>query len=327
VKGGGILEPLVSVLLPVYNGEAYVRGAIESVLAQDYPNFEFIIADNASTDETASIIAEYSADERVEVVHGEETIPRLDNFVKVFSLASVKSRWLKFIGDDDRLLQGCLGEMVAAGERVENAGLVTSHYYDGERLVTGIVNSGKEALNGPDFLRRLLLEPAARATLFSPASLLVSHQAYRDLGPFRTDLLHADHELFYRILNRYNLAFVHKPLTVSGYHCDSGQAGSTARGFTFEEAYLIRYKHLPRYDQVKLKRVEVEKIKLALVIDSVGFMLARIARKDYETAARHFRKIPVVAVCHLPLALCYFLWLAAKKLFKGEKVKLFSGEG
>ncbi len=321
------MEPLVSVLLPVYNGEAYVRGAIESVVAQDYPNFECIIADNASTDGTAAIIAEYSADERIKVVRGEETIPRLDNFVKVFSLASAESRWLKFIGDDDRLLPECLEEMVAAGERVENAGLVTSHYYDGERLVTGTVAPGTEALIGPEFLRRLLLEPSARTTLFSPASLMVAHQAYRDLGPFRTDLLHADHQLFYRILNRYNLAYVHKPLTVSGYHSDSGQAGSTARGITFEEAYLIRYKNLPLYDRVKLKRTEVEKIKLALVIDSAGFMLARAARKDFKTAWRHLGKVPVGARYHLPLALGYFLGLAAKKLFRGEKVKLFSREG
>lgn len=321
------MEPLVSVLLPVYNGEAYVRGAIESVLAQDYANFEFIITDNASTDGTAAIIAEYSADDRIKVYRGEKTIPRLDNFVKVFSLASAESRWLKFIGDDDRLLPQCLSEMVAAGERIANTGLVTSHYFDGERLVTGAVDPGTKEIHGPSFLRRLLLESAARATLFSPASLMVAHRAYRDLGPFRTDLLHADHELFYRILNSYNLAFVHEPLTVSGYHSESGQAGSTARGITFEEAYLIRYRQLPLYDQVKLKRVEVEKIKLALVIDSVGFMLARLARRDYKTAARHFRKVPVGAIYHLPLALGYFLGLAVQKLLKGERVKLFSGEG
>jgi len=278
------LKPLVSVLLPVYNGEAYIREAIESVLAQDYPNFEFVIVDNASNDSTPDIIGDYSSDKRLRVIRNEKTVPRLENFVKAFASAAAESSWLKFIGDDDQLLKGCLTEMVRVAEAGDNVGLVSSHYYDGDRLVTGALPVGQELVKGPQFLRRLLLEPNTRETLFSPASLLVAHQAYRALGPFRTDLLHADHELFYRVLNSFNLAFnlafVHQPLTVSGYHSGSGQAGSTVAGYTFVEAYLIRYKNLNKYNNLKLTAMEVEKVKSNLVNDSVGFMLARISKSS-----------------------------------------------
>ncbi len=322
----GVLDPLVSVLLPVYNGEAFVREAVESVLAQDYANFEFVIVDNASTDSTAEIIADYSNDERVRVIRNAETRPRLENFVKAFANAAAESRWLKFIGDDDRLLPACLSEMVRVGEQSEGVGLVSSHYYDGERLVTGALPPGTEAVSGPQFLRRLLLEPEARATVFSPASLMVSHRAYREMGGFRTDLLHADSELFYRILNRYNLAFVHRPLTVSGYHSGSGQAGSTARGFTFAEAYLIRYRNLKLYDNVNLSPFEVERIKNNLVNDSAGFMLARIAKGDFRTAFAHLAVIPAAAIYHLPLSLFYFAGLLVKKLFRRDPIRLLAKE-
>lgn len=318
------LDSLVSVLLPVYNGEAFVREAIESVLAQDYANFEFVIVDNASTDGTAGIIAEYSADKRIRVIRNERTLPRLDNFVKAFSSADAESRWLKFIGDDDRLLPGCLSEMVRAAEQTERVGLVSSHYYDGERLVTGALPPGMEAVKGPQILRRLLLEPKARETVFSPASLLVSHRAYREMGGFRTDLLHADSELFYRILNRYDLAFVHKPLTVSGYHSGSGQAGSTARGYTFSEAYLIRYHNIKVYDNLKLNAVEVELVKNNLVNDSVGFLLARMAGGDIKTAYSHLKTIPAAAIYHLPLSVFYFAGLAVKKFLRREPIRLLS---
>lgn len=318
------LDSLVSVLLPVYNGEAFVREAIESVLAQDYANFEFVIVDNASTDGTAGIIAEYSADKRIRVIRNERTLPRLDNFVKAFSSADAESRWLKFIGDDDRLLPGCLSEMVRAAEQTERVGLVSSHYYDGERLVTGALPPGMEAVKGPQILRRLLLEPKARETVFSPASLLVSHRAYREMGGFRTDLLHADSELFYRILNRYDLAFVHKPLTVSGYHGGSGQAGSTARGYTFSEAYLIRYHNIKVYDNLKLNAVEVELVKNNLVNDSVGFLLARMAGGDIKTAYSHLKTIPAAAIYHLPLSVFYFAGLAVKKFLRREPIRLLS---
>lgn len=320
------LVSLVSVLLPVYNGEKYVREAIESVISQDYPNFEFIIVDNASTDSTPEIIAEYDSDRRLRVFRNDQNVSRLENFVKAFSLASENSLWLKFIGDDDRLLPGCLKEMVKAGELKDNIGLVTSQYYDGEQLVTGVFARGEEVVSGPAFLRCLLLEPQSRSTLFSPASLLVAHKAYKKCGPFRTDLLHADHELFYRILNRYDLAYVHKPLTVSGYHSGSGQAGSTATGVTFSEAYIIRYKRLPEYDNVRLRISEVERIKFNLVTDSLGFMLAKVAAGDFMTAVNHLSKIPIKTIYHLLPATFYFLRLAARKLIKGEEIKLLKGD-
>ncbi len=319
------MHSLVSVLLPVYNGEATLREAVESVLEQGYTPFELVIVDNASTDGTAEVIESYKDDRRVRVVKNDYTLPRLENFVKAFSAASRQSRWLKFVGDDDRLLPGCLQEMVRAGEAAGGpgqVGLVSSHYYDSDRLVTGILSPETEVVKGPQLLRRMLLEPETRAAVFSPASLLVSHRAYLELGPFRTDLLHADSELFYRILNRYDLAFVHKPLTVTGFHGESGQADSTARGHTFAEAYLIRYDHLQLYDNVRINALEVEKIKLNLVKDSVGFMLARIAGGNWGRALGHLKKIPVRAWYHLPLGLGYFAKLAFKKFVRRERINL-----
>ena len=318
--------PLVSVLLPVYNGQAFVREAIESVLAQDYPVFEFIIVDNASTDSTPAIIGEYSVDQRIKVYRNEETLPRLENFVRAFDLAAGESRWLKFIGDDDRFLPSCLSEMVRAGEQSANVGLVSSHYYTGEKLVEGIIPAGQEWADGPLFLRRLLLEPEARSTVHSPASLMVSHQAYRELGGFRTDLLHADSELFYRILNYYDLAYVHRPLTITGFHSGSGQAGSTASGHTFVEAYLIRYRNLKFYNRVQLSAGEKERIKFNLVTDSAGFMLSRLAAGDFKGVFSHLKKIPAGASYHLPLSLAYFFGLGVKKLVRREPVRLLKQE-
>lgn len=64
--------PKISVIMPVYNGEGYIRETIESVLTQTYADFEFIIIDDGSTDKTLNIVREYT-DGRivlVEVNHG-----------------------------------------------------------------------------------------------------------------------------------------------------------------------------------------------------------------------------------------------------------------
>lgn len=66
------VKDLVSVILPVYNGDDYVDLAIDSVLSQTYKNFEFIIVDDGSTDKTPQILDEYAAkDNRIKVIHQE----------------------------------------------------------------------------------------------------------------------------------------------------------------------------------------------------------------------------------------------------------------
>lgn len=69
---------LVSVILPVYNGEDYVEGSIESVLTQTYEHFELIIVDDGSTDQTPCIVERYAAlDDRIRVLHQEnQKLPR-----------------------------------------------------------------------------------------------------------------------------------------------------------------------------------------------------------------------------------------------------------
>jgi glycosyltransferase involved in cell wall biosynthesis len=61
-------DPFISVLLPIYNGEKYLREAIDSILAQTYSHFELILIDDGSTDATPAIIAEYAPrDSRIRV--------------------------------------------------------------------------------------------------------------------------------------------------------------------------------------------------------------------------------------------------------------------
>lgn len=77
-------QPLVSIGMPVYNGELYLRQALDSLLAQDYQNFELIISDNASTDATAEICQEYLAkDPRIQYTRNSSNIGPLANFFKV----------------------------------------------------------------------------------------------------------------------------------------------------------------------------------------------------------------------------------------------------
>jgi glycosyltransferase involved in cell wall biosynthesis len=81
-------KPLVSIGMPIYNGERYVREALDSLLAQDYENFELIISDNASTDSTFKICKEYARrDKRIQLYRNETNIG-VANANRVFELSS-----------------------------------------------------------------------------------------------------------------------------------------------------------------------------------------------------------------------------------------------
>jgi glycosyltransferase involved in cell wall biosynthesis len=96
------VEPLVSIGLPVFNGERTVGTAARSVLAQDHAHLELVISDNASDDGTEEICRELAAaDERVRYVRQPENIGLLRNFYAV--LHEARGTYFKWIGDDDWL--------------------------------------------------------------------------------------------------------------------------------------------------------------------------------------------------------------------------------
>ena len=92
--------PSVSVGLPVFNGAAYVAEAIDSILNQNYEDFELLIQDNASTDQTEEICRAYVAkDSRVSYVRNMHNIGASTNYNLVFQRAN--GRYFKWIAHDD----------------------------------------------------------------------------------------------------------------------------------------------------------------------------------------------------------------------------------
>ncbi|MGO1973137.1 MAG: glycosyltransferase family 2 protein [Propionibacteriaceae bacterium] len=92
-------RPLVSIGLPVYNGERFLRQSIDSLLRQDFTDFELIIADNASTDGTAAIITEAAGDRRVRVLRHRVNQGLAANWNSVVPLA--RGHYFKWAAADD----------------------------------------------------------------------------------------------------------------------------------------------------------------------------------------------------------------------------------
>ena len=105
----------VSIGLPVYNGQNYLREAIESVRAQTYTDWELVICDNASTDATSDICREYAAaDGRIKYHRNETNLGAAPNYNRVWHLSG--GRYFKWLAHDDRLKPRYLEVTTAALE-------------------------------------------------------------------------------------------------------------------------------------------------------------------------------------------------------------------
>jgi glycosyltransferase involved in cell wall biosynthesis len=105
-------NPRVSIGLPVFNGERHLVRAVDSLLGQDYSNFELIISDNASTDATADICADYlRRDGRIRYYRNEMNVGALKNFNRTLHLAS--GEYFKWAAHDDWCAPEFLGRCVA----------------------------------------------------------------------------------------------------------------------------------------------------------------------------------------------------------------------
>ena len=113
--------PKVSIGLPVYNGERYIRCAINSILKQTFDDFELIISDNASEDRTAAICKGYEErDKRIHYHRFETNQGAARNFTAVFEMA--RGEYFKWAAYDDiclpRFLERCVDAMDSASQSV-----------------------------------------------------------------------------------------------------------------------------------------------------------------------------------------------------------------
>jgi glycosyltransferase involved in cell wall biosynthesis len=135
-------NPLISIGLPVFNGEEYLSQAIESVLAQTFTDLELVLSDNASTDRTEEICREFAGrDPRVRYSRNDRNLGAAPNYNRAFALSS--GSYFKWAAHDDTLdpayLETCWRRLDAEPDAVLCQSLI--HYIDSEGRTLGTYDS------------------------------------------------------------------------------------------------------------------------------------------------------------------------------------------
>lgn len=215
------MNPLVSFVVPCYMLAHLLPGCVKSILEQTYQNFEILIMDNCSPDNTPEVAASYD-DPRVKHIRNEANLGHVRNFNKGITMAQGKYVWL--VSPDDWLRSSeALGRYVDVMERNPGVGYAFCRAIEVQgSKETGIAdwtNCGEEdqIWEGRNFLMRLI---QGDCVVLSAA--MVRKECYDKFGMFSLEMPHAnDWYLWCLLALHYQVAYFSKPMLFVRMHEES----------------------------------------------------------------------------------------------------------
>jgi glycosyltransferase involved in cell wall biosynthesis len=297
--------PLVSVVIPAYNASPWITKTIKSVLAQDCTEFEVIVVDDGSTDDTVHMAAAFGPFVRVIQKPNGGTASARNK-----GILSAKGRYVAFLDADDLWTPDKLPLQIAL---IEKTGLKWV-YCDGFSFEnhTGNVLSrfGKVSkLHKGDILGRLFLEN------FIPSGApIVARPVFEELGYFDETILNEDWEMWLRIAEFYPVDFVNKPLFFHRVHEFSKTRDDNMMKVLEDEQriiHLLAEKEAPRLARYKNQ-------SLAARCSAAGRALARAGNRS---EARRLFLHSIALYPYTPATFLYFIGCFASQPFVNTAVR------
>jgi glycosyltransferase involved in cell wall biosynthesis len=210
-------QPHVTVLTPVYNGEAYVAECIESVIAQRYTNWDYVITNNCSTDRTLEIATRYAEkDRRIRIVNNANFVDVVESQNIAYAQLHPESKYCKVVSADDWLYPECLERLVDVAERHPSVGIVGCYGVTNKGLLPTDVPFGDEVFSGESVCRRHLL---GSRVLSAPTTVLYRADLIRDRRPFfKVSHPSADIHASFDVLQHSDFGFVYQILCFVRVH-------------------------------------------------------------------------------------------------------------
>jgi glycosyltransferase involved in cell wall biosynthesis len=276
--------PKVSVIMPTFNGHSrgFLREAAESVLAQTFSDFEFVVVDDGSTDGTPAYCAGLARDPRVVVVRQENKgLAAARNT----GVRHAKGEYLAFFDDDDVWEPVKLAAQVAFFGDATNAdvGMVLSSAWTID--ANGAVISVRVPRIGNDLYRQMLEEGNI---VSCPSAVMVRRTVLEDVGAFDEEMKSLeDFDLWMRIAAKYHVVSLPQALVRYRVHGNSITVKASRREEFFE--YRLFYRLTEGMDQREADRL-------------FGLMYARLASRnfslgDYRQVRRYARIAAAYGQC------------------------------
>jgi len=203
-------DPIVSVLLTTYNQGQWLRQSIESVLVQTYSDWELIVIDNGSTDETGAVLKAYHAINRLRVIRYEENAPH--TAICNDAIRKARGQYVSILYGDDYYLRSKLERQVAVFDTLPSIyGVV---YCAGYRFMS---DGELRLLPCGDYQGNILETLLTTPQFFQPIAPLIRRECLLEF-PFNQLLFIEGEGVHNRIALKYHYFPLHEPLVVMRDH-------------------------------------------------------------------------------------------------------------
>ncbi len=270
-------RPKVSVCIPVFNGKAYLRECIQSILAQTYTDFELVVVNDASTDNSEKIIQSFS-DPRIKYHTNERNLGLVGNWNRCLQLAS--GEYICIFHQDDIMLPGNLEKKVALLDSNQNVGIV----YSDTAVIDQNGHKKQDHWFNPispniDFIRpgRLFTELMFKnLNLVCCPSVLARRACYEQAGGFDQRLpFSCDMEMWMRLSLFYDVAYLAEPLMKYRFH---------------ESNMTKKYYELDLIHIYLCKKMLVEKYPQALAGTYNQSLVDETTQRVFDRAVYHYHQ-------------------------------------
>jgi glycosyltransferase involved in cell wall biosynthesis len=226
-------KPEVSVIMTVYNGEQYLAKAIDSILAQSFKDFEFIIVNDGSSDGTATLLDAYN-DSRIKVIHQQRS-GRAKSLNR--AIFSTRAEYIANIDADDISLPTRLERQLAYMKTNPQIGLLGTAV-----LKIDAVGKALDVFVPPSEDRELRWALAMRNP-FVHSSVMMRRSAIREVGLYDESLpCVVDRDLWVRIAQRFQLAVLSEVLVLKRLHPQQYFRGQLDEAIRLQTSGAIRMK-------------------------------------------------------------------------------------
>ncbi len=231
--------PKVSVVIPTYNRAHLIGETLESVLAQTFGDYESVVVDDGSTDNTRSVLKKVAPEARY-IYQENKGIPEVLNVC----IREARGEYIQHLGSDDVLIEDTLARSVTLLDAHPEVALVhgAAWLIDGDSKRFSV---SRPAFATGDYIRSGREE--IRDLLFSnhivAPTVMVRRQVMLDTGLFDARFgLYEDWNLWTRIAKKHDIAYCHEPLV--NYRVHSGPSGSIFHTATTHDIDRYRRMHL-----------------------------------------------------------------------------------
>lgn len=240
-------SPKVTVLMSVYNGEKYLREAIDSILNQTFKDFEFLIIDDGSTDSSPEIIRSYT-DPRIRLIQNKKNIGLTRSLNKGLKLA--KGEYIARQDADDISLPERLEREVAIAGAHPEITVVTTGFAN---FVNSIREDNRDSVNkgGTDEIEWIGFEDLLEGNKIFHGSVLFKRRDVLDIGGYDERLPKAqDYDLWLRVSRKVEIIKLKRILFLRRLHFDC----VSMKGILKQEYYADKVKRENEFANGSLKK-------------------------------------------------------------------------